>query len=196
LSGREPEGIVAQGKEFTQVRARICQALHHWSDPDDGRPVVSAVYKADELFHGPNVGDAPDLVVVMRDLAYITRQGCEFGHSPGSIFVEPSTHESGGHRIDGVLITSGPGFASFGYEMPVASLMDVTPTVLHLLGCPVLEEMDGRVLSERLSPSWATRPVKICRDDEEPIGMRPGAELSVQEEEELLDRLHNLGYIA
>ena len=195
MSGREPEGIVAPGEEFEHVRTQICQALRHWSDPDDDQPVVSALYKTNELFHGPHIGDAPDLIVVMRDLAYITRQGHEFGSSSGDIFTDPLTHESGGHRLDGVLIASGSGFAQLG-EASVASLMDIAPTVLHLLGCPVPENMDGRVLSERLVSDWTAQPITPYRDDDWATSARPEGGLSRQEEEELLDRLRNLGYVA
>ncbi len=195
LSGREPEGIVTPGEEFECVRAQICQALRHWSDPDDGQPVVSAVYKADELFHGPSFGSAPDLIVVMRDLAYITRQGHEFGYQPGVIFTASPTHETGSHRLDGVLVASGPGLAQVNAEAPVASLMDIAPTVLHLLGCPVPESMDGQVLVDRLSSDWVARPITTYQYDDWAASMPQEGKLSIQEEQELLDRLRNLGYV-
>jgi predicted AlkP superfamily phosphohydrolase/phosphomutase len=164
LMGREPQGTVAAGEEFERLRAEISQALRRWTDPQDDQPVVSALYETDQVFHGPHVGHAPDLVVVMRDLAYITRQGYEFGYRPDVVLTDPLTHETGGHRLDGVLIACGPGLATINHEAPPASLMDIAPTVLHLLGCPVPEHMDGRVLSERLASEWRARPVATYRD--------------------------------
>ncbi len=74
--------------------------------------------------------------------------------------------------------------------------MDIAPTVLHLLGCPVPENMDGRVLSERLVSDWTAQPITPYRDDDWATSARPEGGLSRQEEGELLDRLRNLGYVA
>jgi predicted AlkP superfamily phosphohydrolase/phosphomutase len=195
LAGREPEGVVAPGEELERVRARVLKALRHWTDLDDGLPVVTAVYTADELFYGPHVGNAPDLIVVMRDLAYITRHGHEFGYRPDKVFTNPLTRETGGHRLDGVLIASGPGLAQINREAPVASLMDIAPTTLHLLGCPTPEHMDGRVLSERLSSEWRSQPVAAYQDDDWAASRQQEEMLSTQEERELIDRLRSLGYV-
>lgn len=194
LTGREPQGTVASGEEFERVRAGIIHALLRWTDPDDGQPVVSAVYTAEELYHGSRADQAPDLIVVMRDLAYITRQGHELGYRPNDVFSEPLTHETGGHRLDGVLIASGPGIASLEGKQDTVSLLDIAPTVLHLLGCPIPENVDGCVISEGLAPDWRAQPIVTCRADDRATEPQQG-EFSPEEERELLERLRNLGYV-
>ena len=195
VSGREPGGIVPPGEEFERVRQQINESLRQWTDPDDGQPVVSQTFTSEELYHGPHAGRAPDLVVVMRDLAYVTRQGHEFGYKPGVIFTPPLTHETGSHRLNGVFIASGPGITKADGQAPTASLIDIAPTTLHLLGCPVPESMDGRVLIDRLTPDWATRPVETCKDDDWAANAPQEEILSEREEQELLARLRNLGYL-
>jgi hypothetical protein len=66
-------------------------------DPADGRPVVSDLFTREELYTGPYVDEAPDIVVIMRDLAYITRHGYEFARA-GAIFT-PHEGQSGSHRL-------------------------------------------------------------------------------------------------
>ncbi|MCP4535525.1 MAG: hypothetical protein GY832_00090 [Chloroflexi bacterium] len=195
VSGREPGGIVPPGEEFERVRQRICESLGRWTDPDDGQPVVSQTFTSEELYHGPHAVNAPDLIVVMRDLAYVTRQGHEFGYKPGVIFTPSPTHETGSHRLNGTLIAAGPGIAKTDGKAPAASLIDVAPTALHLLGCPVPKSIDGQVLTKRLAPDWAARPIETCQDDDWAASEPQEEQLSEREEQELLDRLRNLGYL-
>ena len=59
--------------------------------------------------------------------------------------------------MEGVLIASGPAFRA-GAAPEGATLLDIAPTVLHLLGVPVPADMDGRVLTEILDPALVPRP--------------------------------------
>ncbi|MFQ6100894.1 MAG: alkaline phosphatase family protein [Anaerolineae bacterium] len=194
LAGREPQGIVAPGSEYEALRDELCQVLKELVDPADGKPVVDRINKGEDIYHGPNLVHAPDLVITMRDLAYITRQGYEFGNQPGEIFCASRIHESGGHRLDGILIAAGPGITQATEERPAAWLGDIAPTVLHVLGCAVPEWMDGRVLQEWLSPSLVSRPVSTYKwsPSDSMLGIDT---LSPSEEEEILERLSDLGYL-
>ena len=53
--------------------------------------------------------------------------------------------------MEGILIAAGPAFQA-GDAPRDAGLLDIAPTVLHLLGVPVPDDMDGRVLTEMLEP--------------------------------------------
>ncbi|MBL8756707.1 MAG: alkaline phosphatase family protein [Planctomycetes bacterium] len=73
--------------------------------------------------------------------------------------------EASWHRPIGVLVASGPGVVP-GAATATASILDLTPTALALLGLQQAADFDGRVLSEILSPhpappaiaSWETLP--------------------------------------
>jgi hypothetical protein len=75
-----------------------------------------------------------------------------------------------------------------------ATTLDTTPTFLYLLGLPVAEDMDGRVLEELITSDYRR---------ENPVGIVPGygqgAVADVDEEgidqEQLKERLKALGYI-
>jgi len=57
------------------------------------------------------------------------------------------------HREEGIFILSGPG-ARRGRLMEPATLFDITPTILALLGLPVAADMPGRVLEEAIDPGF------------------------------------------
>jgi arylsulfatase A-like enzyme len=108
------------------------------------------------------------------------------------VFATPPTGETGGHRRDGILLVTGANVRPD--QWPVdAGIEDVAPTVLHLLGCAVPKDMDGRVLTEILDQETASaRPVSYC--DASGQSEDAGA-LTAEEEQDLLDRLRRLGYV-
>jgi len=50
------------------------------------------------------------------------------------------------HEPEGILLAAGPGIRR-GASVEGASVMDLTPTLLHYLGLPIGKDMDGRVLT-------------------------------------------------
>ena len=98
---------------------------------------------------------------------------------------------SGYHTMTGILVAAGPSFRvgpSPALEPP--ALQDIAPTVLHLLGLPVPQDMDGRVLQELLLTSAPVRmgPTLAAREQSE-------GELSAEEEAGIAAALRDLGYI-
>jgi hypothetical protein len=83
-----------------------------------------------------------------------------------------------------------------GLELDEASLLDLAPTILHYLGLPVPANMDGRVLTEAFSDAFnAGNPVQIAAG--ETAGDDQSDEVYTAAEEELvLAKLRDLGYVA
>lgn len=99
--------------------------------------------------------------------------------------------------MNGILLLWGPGVKP-GAVVQGTSLFDITPTVLHALGLPIPDDMDGRVLTEAFRPEWlAQRPVQSMSVDKEvpQIDERTGDDYSQEEVEEIEERLRGLGYI-
>jgi hypothetical protein len=73
-------------------------------------------------------------------------------------------------------------------------LEDITPTLLTLLGIPVGEDMDGRVLLEAFDPDFLEEfpPRKIPSHDRG-AKFKPRATISEQDNA-LMDKLKALGY--
>ncbi|MCL4262547.1 MAG: alkaline phosphatase family protein [Anaerolineae bacterium] len=154
LRGREPQGIVEPGEEYEKLCQEIANHLRDIVDPADGRPLIDHIYFRKDLYHGSHLQEAPDLLCVMRNFTYITRKGYEFAARRGALLSQPYTHETGSHRLEGILIASGPDIGRT--NMLPVSIQDLAPTCLHLLGCPVPSSMDGKVVTDILSASHQT----------------------------------------
>lgn len=196
VRGREPQGTVAPGQEYESLRCEIIDKLTGLTDPADGRPVVTEVYRAEQLYTGPMLAEAPDIVVMMRDLAYITRHGYEFGEVPGMVFVAPHQWQSASHRLNGLWIAAGPGIAGIGKELSSASIMDVLPTLLHVMSAAVPSGLDGKIAEEWLDDEARGRSPKFTEDTA--LGMSKGLEphdFTEEEEAQVTKRLKDLGYL-
>ena len=60
--------------------------------------------------------------------------------------------------MEGVLIASGPAVKAGAGLDPSANLLDIAPTILHLLGVPIPADMDGRYLAELFDPAVVPSP--------------------------------------
>lgn len=104
---------------------------------------------------------------------------------------------SGSHSMHGVLLLRGPHVPE-NREIAGASLLDVTPTILALLGRPVGEDMDGRVLTDAIEPEYLGRqPVRSIESYDTLLGRSPtpASEDTEVGLEEVKERLRDLGYI-
>jgi arylsulfatase A-like enzyme len=93
-----------------------------------------------------------------------------------------------------VIIAAGNGIQR-GARIEGARLIDVTPTALYALGVPVDDDMDGRPLLDVFTDEFrGGRPVETRARDSATAGDRVDP-YSVEEEDEIMDRLKGLGYI-
>src|SRR6185436_17873504 len=64
------------------------------------------------------------------------------------------------HETHGIFVAAGPHVRA-GAQVDGASVLDVTPTVLHYLGIPIGKDMDGKVLDGVFEPDFVKRfPVR------------------------------------
>ena len=186
LAGREPAGIV-RPEQVKEVRRKVRAALSAVKDPDDGQPVVDRIIDKEEVYHGPSLAMAPDLLVIMRDYAYTTRGATEFW---GKTAVGPVVvGHSGNHRMDGVWIANGPKVEPG--EIVQANLLDVLPTAFHLMNWPVPSDLDGQVLLDVLKPDYRS----IHQGTPLPPAEKALSEPAEAEREIIRKRLRDLGYL-
>jgi hypothetical protein len=101
---------------------------------------------------------------------------------------------SGMHREDGVMIAAGPGIRR-GAAPPGAQIIDLAPTVLHWLDCEVPADFDGRPLVGVLEDDYAAaHPVRLSTRSSEGGAAGPRS-YTREEEQEIMDRLRDLGYM-
>jgi predicted AlkP superfamily phosphohydrolase/phosphomutase len=190
LKGREPEGIVEPGAEYEAVRQRVIKALQQLRHSQTGQPMVDEVIPGDRVVSGPYASRGADLHLVLdgyRAIAF------PLFAADRRIVTRQIRGDSGCHRRHGILIAWGAGIRS-GERVENARIMDLTPTILHLMGLPVPDDMDGRVLSEALT---VRRPVEYEREMVAEVAAAPRAEgeLSAEEIAEVEKRLRSLGYL-
>jgi predicted AlkP superfamily phosphohydrolase/phosphomutase len=186
LRGREPQGIVEPGADYEHTREQVIADLQTLKLPD-GSPLVEYIWKKEEIYSGAHLAEAPDILFLPRRLETIAFGDFEFGSNK---ILEPSYGVSSSHRMNGIFAASGSTVKPMG-EFTGARLIDLAPTILHLLGLPVPSDMDGRVLDEILADA---RAVEYAGSSGGRAQSTDG--YSEEEEAQVIARLQDLGYIS
>jgi len=189
--------------ELRSLRDQIELVMLSLVDPVTGGLVISNCYKPHEIYHGPHTAKAPELLPSWWEDGFLLEQSSTA--QPGPPAVERSTAPLEGgvefaasHRLDGVLmISGGPVQKEFAFEG--ARIIDVAPTVLYLMGEPIPDDMDGRVLVEALEEEFVEahpvqyEPVDDGGSEDEADSARTS--FTQGESELIAKRLQALGYI-
>ena len=152
IAGRDPEGAVP-GREANRALDALADGLLAWRDPADGAPMLKAVYRREEIYRGPWVALAPDLLLDfhLRDGYSVSclRSTAPRGARSGRM-IDRTEHVggkgggmNGAHRRDGTLLAAGPRIAP-GALPQRAGIGDVAPAALALLGVEAPAWMEGR----------------------------------------------------
>jgi len=198
LKGREPNGIVEPGREYDSVCDEIVDKLGALTDPDTGESIVTRVYRRQELYEGPYVEDAPDLLIGWKDYSYYTsvapmQEADEIFGSHVHIDCSEYKHV-GTHRLGGTFIAMGQGIKKGGV-ITGAGICDVAPTILYMLDIPIPNDMDGQLLGRIFEEGFfRDHPPKYERAGP---AAEPGEFVSYSDEEsrEVAERLKGLGYL-
>jgi predicted AlkP superfamily phosphohydrolase/phosphomutase len=123
------------------------------------------IYSPHELYSGQYLDLAPDILFDIEDGGCSIRFG--FGQKPYQK-PPPNLMHSGTHRKEGVFIAYGADIKR-GREIEDAKIYDIAPTILHMFGLPVPDDMDGRVLKEifKEGSEPAQREIKYHKVDVE-----------------------------
>jgi predicted AlkP superfamily phosphohydrolase/phosphomutase len=190
LEGREPWGSVAPGEQYRKVRDSIRADLLASQHPFDGGKMFEEVYCREEIYQGPYVDEAPDILFLPRDMRLKALGTLDF---TSSSFAFPVYGNSGDHRLEGIFLGAGPSFRS-GVKLGGLSLMDVAPTIAYLLGLEVPRQMDGKVMIDAIKDERLIEyPVEYA--DVELLGRAMGSALGDRDSEDIKRRLEGIGYI-
>ncbi|MGB8644163.1 MAG: alkaline phosphatase family protein [Anaerolineae bacterium] len=156
VRGREPQGIVEPG-EYETTRDAVILAMQALSDPETGKPIFDMVYRREEIYRGPALELAPDVVGLIDGPYHCAAVDWRANNASQGIVEKVGNQllfvsdTSGQHRMDGILAVGGGGIAPEAQFTQQPRLIDLAPTILQLFGEPVPDDMDGRVLSEMLT---------------------------------------------
>lgn len=208
VRGREPAGIIEPGAEYEKLRERLMAELATLTDDTTQAPVFNAIYRREELYQGPYLEEAPD-IVCLKDARYHVA-AVDWRTRPDDRVLVPlqqgellfAADVSAQHELDGILIAWGNEVRA-GKSLAGARIVDLAPTILQLLEEPAPEEMDGApLLGESLKtltkdteikaqgfPAPAPTPVVVDR------GENPSDGYTEAEKAELEAHLRSLGYL-
>ena len=150
LKGREPQGTVQAGEEYERLRDELARTADGMVNPANGRRAAHAVFKTDELYHGPCRSHMPDVIVTWDPDARVTTElrTEKYGtaHSAQPAYAM-TPYYTGNHRPNAFAAIVGPGVPA-GQVLAEASILDLAPTILARFGVEPLGHMDGKPLSD------------------------------------------------
>jgi predicted AlkP superfamily phosphohydrolase/phosphomutase len=186
--GREPLGSVPAWQAERRT-TELVEALRAWTNPYTGEPVAEAIYRREEIYTDRALASTPEIIFLPRP-GYAPLGLSEFlAHRPVSL---PVAH-SGWHRMEGVLIGRGKELRRG--RLNDLQLIDLFPTIMHLMGLSSPPDLDGAISSdliERTLDPIQAQPHTNGAYHRAPMAL---AERSAEEEAELRARLEGLGYL-
>jgi len=201
VRGREPKGIVEPGHAYRQLVEELKREIEQIRDAKSGEPIVDRVFQREEIYWGPHVEKAPDLLVRWREDISIAGIRLEYqGKGTRDVratLIPGEDHRviSGDHTLYGVLLAWGK-VVRKGWNLDRARLIDLAPTILYAMSIPVPEDMDGVELLDLFQEEFVEAHPRLKRRSSE-AAPSSGVETlySEEEEEKMRERLRGLGYI-
>ena len=190
LKGRQETGIVDPA-DYEPLRDELRdRLLAETCRTPDGRSIklFPEVHKPEELYGCGREGREwlPDLLLVPAEALAVVRK--IRGFSPVSWL--PARRMEGTHRVNGIFAAGGPGVVA-GKTID-SDIVNVTPTVLAMMGLNVPDDMEGRVMTDIFET-----PIEVGTESaaEMTAPVSDGAVYSAKDEDDLTQRLRDLGYL-
>ncbi|ASJ05567.1 alkaline phosphatase family protein [Thermococcus barossii] len=137
--------------EYEKLRDELILKLSSLKDPKTGESVIEAIYKKEDVYSGPYLHEAPDIIFLLKRGYGLTT----FLDLTAPMF-EDVNSPFGTHHLNGIVLFWGKGIKK-GYGLRQgAEITDIAPTVLHIFGFPIPRDMDGRVLLQVFDDSAET----------------------------------------
>jgi len=158
-----------------------------------GENVIRGVWKREEIFTGNYIMEIPDIIFLVseRYMPFPSLTKNLFGDIKRKVL----SWQSGEHyrAREGILIAYGPTIRR-NNDLGSAKIESIAPTILHLMGCKIPRQVDGKVLK------------KIFKKNSDPANRKPSftkhveaaqkkPKLKRKDAEKIKDRLKQLGYL-
>jgi predicted AlkP superfamily phosphohydrolase/phosphomutase len=140
--GREKQGIVAAGAEADNLVREIARKLEEVVDPATGERAILKAYVAKDVYQGPFVDQAPDIILGFNRGIRISWQS-PLGSFPKEIF-ENNTQKWSGDHMSAAEVIPGILLANRAIVSESPALFDLTATILAVFGIAPTEGMIGK----------------------------------------------------
>lgn len=196
LKGREPEGVIEAGEEYERLRTELIHKIGRLCHPVTHEPVVSGVFRREELHSGDFLDMAPDIVIEWNEKAFFTGKKTNKRElsAKKERFELTGILRSGDHRPNGVIMGKGPLIAK-AKSISGAHIMDLAPTILYLLDQPVPSDMDGKILYQIFQESFVENNPPRYRTEKKEKNLGAEETYTEKEEKKVEKRLKKLGYL-
>ncbi len=143
IRNREAQGIIEPGAQADKLRREIISNLSALRE-DTGEIPIRTVYATADLYRGPYLDAAPDIIVGYND-GYRVSWDSAVGKVTGHILEDNNKAWSGDHCVDPVLV---PGvlFSNHAVAGVNPGIEDLAPTALALFGVDIPSWVEGKSL--------------------------------------------------
>ncbi len=144
MKGREKQGIVNKGPEAEKIKSEIKDKLLKVIDDKTRTRVLKSVYKREEIYRGPYVNNAPD-IVVGYNIGHRVSWESTVNYVGTQSFSDNLKMWSGDHALTREQV---PGIFFSNKKISEAdpSLLDISPTVLSVFGIEPPSFIEGKNL--------------------------------------------------
>lgn len=191
LKNREPHGIV-EPAEYDTLCAEISMKLENIVDKKTGQKIIKKVHRKEDLFSGAYMKDGPDLYIEFNDgIGVHIKKDARFCGTDG---ITDAKAWTGDHDENGIFIASGPQFKK-GSTIENASVMDITPTILYIMGVPISKDIDGKILTDAIDNDFAAQNLPSFIDSDDDETGKDSDIYTKEDNNQIAQRLKDLGYL-
>ncbi|MDD8020376.1 MAG: alkaline phosphatase family protein [Acidobacteriota bacterium] len=141
LKGRESQGIVAPSEREALTR-RLANQLEQLIDPKTGEKIILKAYIGRDVYHGPYVDLAPDIILGFNR-NYRISWNSPLGSFPREL-IEDNRQKWSGDHMSSPTVIPGSLISSLPVKLSDPTLQDVTAGLLSLFGIKIPPEVTGR----------------------------------------------------
>ena len=182
-------------KERESVTRELVEKLKKMKT-SSGQRLFRCVKIKNEVYSGPYVINAPDILLVPRS-GYRVRG--KIISTRGEIVqisnsgLERIDRYEADHEIEGIFIAKGKEIAINKCKIDRANVLDIAPTILYYFGISIPPEMDGNVIPIIVHSARMKNSSMAIQNSRENIDQ--ACNENYREKEEMKERLRKLGYL-
>lgn len=187
---RNATGPVNMDREYETLRDEMIDMLKPLECPLNGKKIFDRVLKKEEAYNGPYLNIAPDILLQCGDDSMVILDK-RLGKK--ELFKNCDERLPSDHSIYGIFLITGL-HVKKGANIKGHKIQDIAPTIMYLMGLPIPEDMDGKVLKDVFEESYLEkhplRYEKIQAEKQDDVDV-----YSEEDEQKLKAHLENLGYL-
>lgn len=192
LKNRDRYGIVEEGDGYNRIRKEIRDKLLALKDEETGKNIFENIYFSEQIYHGPALKYAPDLILSPAD-GYVLLSSLMNLYSKNLVKV---TTSEGTHHPDGIFIAVDKKIIKNDLRIDNTNIIDIAPTILYLMGLSIPSDMDGKVVTSIFKETFLESNPPVFSDvKDDDFETTRDEVFTADDEKQIIDELKGLGYL-